>query len=432
MKLFRKLDNYLLHYYPTIWITRIHSFLPIGLGIALLLFLITASVPWNPADDEPDNSISIVLMIIPVLIYLVYWFIFQSRYNVSKSGVRMPLSFEYLNFLSYMLVFFTAFLITSAIPLGNYQRMHNSINEEEFKSDVKALDLGNSLVFGNGSVRFTENETISFIPSDFVYYYNYSDYSYDYSEEYSTKSEITVSRNQAEQIISNFIKAYNKYTYNGIHKTSKEILAEIELNGYTSNLYNDEYYYDSSWDVQFKISNVFRCMEDGWYGEFSEGWFWKISLGVMAFLSMLVWIFKQMKLRQFVFGFISLCLTPLFAGIIAVIIFELLQIRSNEEHVISMVVLAFYIFFTVISIRAFMSSTLHNTGYVITMYVQFFLPLLPLFLWLFFANHNYWSYYYDFEPTANFLYFSGWVIGLASIAAFKPLYTKFRSLPSKN
>ncbi|MBK6527889.1 MAG: hypothetical protein IPG07_21460 [Crocinitomicaceae bacterium] len=71
MKLFKKLDNYLLHHYPSIWITRIHSFLPIGVGIAGLLYLITLTIGWSPKDEMPQDLIPIVLMIIPVLIYLV-------------------------------------------------------------------------------------------------------------------------------------------------------------------------------------------------------------------------------------------------------------------------------------------------------------------------------------------------------------------------
>ncbi|MBI3135904.1 MAG: hypothetical protein HYZ14_14595 [Bacteroidetes bacterium] len=432
MKLFKKLDNYLLHYYPTIWITRIHSFLPIGLGIALVLFLITLSVGWNPKNELPDNVIPVVLMIIPVLIYLVYWFIFQSRYNVAKSGGRMPLSFEYLNFFSYLLVFFMAFLIISAIPLANYQRVKNAIDTEKFAGEMEMLNNGNTLVFGASEITFNDNGTISYYRSEFTYQTYFYDYDYEYYPEYGAPGPITVSRNQAEQIISDFIKVYNTYSNYPITRSSSEILTDQENGNASDFLYNDPYYYDNSWDVQYKLSQISTRMNYGWFAEYAEPWFWKIVCGIMAFLAMLVWIFKQMNLRQFVYGFITICLTPLLIAIIGVILFELLQIRNNEEVAVSTIALLLYMLFATITIRTYLASTLNNAGYVITMYLQFFLPLLPLFAWMFFFDTTYYDYTDNLDYVMNFLYWSGWVIGVLSIAVFKPLYSKFRSLPSKN
>jgi len=443
MKLFKKLDNYLLHYYPTIWITRIHSFIPIGLGIALLLFIINASIGWNPKDDMPNNEVPIILMIIPVLIYLVYWFVFQSRYNVAKSGGRMPLSFEYLNFLSYILVFLTALLIICAIPISNYQKVRNAIDEQSFRTDLEKLNEGNPLVFNSGGVTLNQNGSLSYYPAGFTYQaYDYA-YDYELTPEYGSQGSITVTQKQAQQIIGNFIKAYNKYSRSEITRSSAEILADImDGDGYMDDLfggsynaeleydYNYDYAYDNSWEVQYKLSRIEEGFESGWYGEYSEPWFWKIAIGLIAFLSMIVWTFKQMKLRQFVFGFISLCLTPLLAGIVAIIIFEILRIRHDEEETIAAIALLVYLLLAIIVIRAFRSPTLHNTGYVMTMYLQFFLPLIPLFIWLYFLDDNYWGFYE--ESFLDFIYWSGWVVGLTSIAAFKPLYAKFRSLPSKN
>lgn len=433
MKLFKRLDNYLLHYYPTIWITRIHSFLPIGLALALLLFLLTVAVGWDPRQDMPDNVTPTVLMIIPVLIYLVYWFVFQSRYNVAKSGGKMPLHFEYFNFFSYLLVFFTAFLIISAIPLGNYQKIQNALNENEFATDVENLNLGNTLVNGGSEITFHPNGTVTFYRTTFAYDYYAYDYSYDYIyETEGSAAPITVTENEAEQLISAYIKSYNKYTRVPITASASELLNNRKyslLDGFEGN----DYSYNEDWDVQNKISALLMQRSQGWYGEYAEPWLWKISVGLMAFLALLVWIFKQMKLRQFVFGFIALCLTPLFAGIVGVILFEVIGISGGEEEeTISLVALLFYLLFGILSVRAFLSDTLNNTGYVLTLYLQFFLPVLPVFLWLLLADDLYYNYYGESDRLLNFLYWCGWIIGLSSIAAFKPLYAKFRSLPARN
>jgi hypothetical protein len=434
MKLFKKLDDYLLHHYPSIWITRIHSFLPIGIGIAGLLYLITLTIGWSPKDEMPQDLIPIVLMIIPVLIYLVYWFVFQSRYNIAKSGVNMPMSFEYLNFFSYLLVFFVAFLIISAIPLANYQKVKNAINEEELILDIKNLNAGNALVNGGSEIIYNLDGSITYYPSDFVYPDYYYSYDYSYTNEiYEPASETTISRKTANQIVSDYIKSYNQYTQHEITKSASQILSENEAGDYQYNDYGYDYYsgYESNWEVQNKLSQIQARMYYGWYGEYSEPWFWKICIGLLAFMSILVWIFKQMKLRQFVFGFIAICVTPLLIGIIGVIIFELLQIRSNEEEVVSGLVLFFYLIFAFVAMRGFKQGTLNNLSYVMTMYLQFFLPLIPVFLWLFFIGESHYPYDTE-ENMLNMFYWSGWLIGLSGIFLFKPMYAKFRSLPSKN
>ncbi len=400
------------------------------------MYLITLTIGWQPNEELPDNIIPIVLMIIPVLIYLVYWFVFQSRYNIAKSGVSMPLSFEFLNFFSYLLVFFMALLIISAIPLANYQKVKNAVNQDELMADIENLNAGNTLVNGGTEVIYNLDGSITYFPTDYVYADYYYAYNYEYSyttEIYDPAVETTISRNKAEQIVSSYIKSYNKYSKSKITKSASQILLENESGNFQYNDYGYDYYsgYESSWEIQNKLSEIQTRMHYGWYSEYSEPWFWKISIGVLAFMSILVWIFKQMKLRQFVFGFISICLTPLFVAIVGVIMFELIRFNMDEEEVISGTVLLFYVIFAFISLRGFKMGTLNNLGYVMTMYLQFFLPLLPIFLWLFFIGDDH--YYYDSEENLfNMFYWSGWLIGLSGIFLFKPMYAKFRSLPSKN
>lgn len=443
MKLFKKLDNYLLHYYPSIWITRVHYFLPIGLAIFVLLFFSNLAIGWNPKSELPDASIAVVLMIIPVLLYLVYWFIFQSRYNVLKSGGKMKVGFEYLNYFIYLLVFFMAFLIICAIPISNHAKLKYGVDRAELLKDIDNLNAGNTLVNSTNRVEVLTSGTIRFIPSNFVYNdYYYDEYYYDdyYETTEANYSDWTsVTRNEALIIIKEYIRSYNKYSKYPITNSAQNILKEHE-GFYDTDIpddyyVDDYYYYDDEWEIQYKLGELERRITtDEWYGEFQEPWFWKIAIGIMAFLALLVWQFKQMKLRHFVFGFISICLTPLLMAIIGVIVFELLGYRGAEEIIVSFIALFAYAVIGFFAFRGYLSKTLNNTGYVLMMYFQFVLPLLPLFLWLFFGFKRYDYYYWGDrgEFMLNFIYYFGWVVGLASIIALKPVYTKFRSLPARS
>jgi hypothetical protein len=127
MKLYQNLNNYLLRNYPNIWITRIHLFVPIGLAIFLILFGLNVLIGYDLQADVPNNESPIFLMIIPMLVYLVYWFVFQARYNVEKSGGKLTLFQDYINYFSYFLIFLLSFLVIMAIPLSNSYKVAHSV-----------------------------------------------------------------------------------------------------------------------------------------------------------------------------------------------------------------------------------------------------------------------------------------------------------------
>ena len=132
MKLFKKIDSYLLHYYPNIWITRIHQFLPIGLLPIAGIFLINVFViGYDVRDDISYGEQGIFILIIPVLVYVVFWFVLQSRYNVEKSGGKLSVLYEYMNYFIYFLIFLVAFSILYVLPVSTAYKMKVSINEEQ-------------------------------------------------------------------------------------------------------------------------------------------------------------------------------------------------------------------------------------------------------------------------------------------------------------
>ena len=139
MKLYQDLNNYLLRNHPNIWITRIHLFVPIALAIFFLIFGLNVLIGHNLQSEIPRSENSIFLMIIPLLIYLVYWFVFQARYNVEKSGGKLTLFQDFLNYFSYLIIGFFSFMIIMAIPLSNDYKIAHSISKDELKKDVKLL-----------------------------------------------------------------------------------------------------------------------------------------------------------------------------------------------------------------------------------------------------------------------------------------------------
>lgn len=437
MNFFKKIDNYLLHYYPSLWVTRVHSFLPIGLGLVLLIYVVNISFGWNPKDSLSSEEWPILLMIIPVLIYLVYWFIFQSRYSVEKSGGKTSYWNNYLNFILYSLVFSVAYLFILVIPFSNDHKLTNAVSLEEVKKDILNLNMGNAIVNYSGSFEDVGNGHFDVWNSEFIYdYYD----SYD-SDEYADNSSETITKRQALQRIENYVDSYNKYVRNEITKSPSEILAG-RLSG--EDTYDDDYYYydyyDSDWTVSQKLERIRDLHLGQGYSMWSEPWFWRISFAFIAWLALLVWIFKQMNLRHFVFGFITICLTPLVAAIVAGILFGLIYSYSSGDDAAQFaftLVLILYVCVGIVFIRGYLENKLNQTAYVMSMYFHFWLPILPLFIYgMFLINRDYRYYGYRDEIVGGLteeeiIYWICVGFGVASIAVFKPIYAKFRSLPMR-
>lgn len=434
MKLFKRIDNYLLHNYPSLWVTRLHIFLPIGLGLVLVIFLSNMAIGWNPKDDFPENEIAILLMVIPVLIYLVYWFIFQSRYNVNKSGGKMSIRNEYLNFISYIVVLFVAYMLILAIPYSNYQKLFLAVDEDELREDIENLNNGHALVNDVGVFEWNNGGTYDVQNEMFIY--NYRGYnSYEENETYITTSfydRVTLSKKEVLYRIEKFKEAYNKYTYYETHDSSEEIL--------WNRIYEDEnnitYQYYDDWDIQYKIERLLDIYErNSWIGNGFDKWFWQISFALIAWLALLVWIFKQMNLRHFIFGLISLFLTPLVVVIVGVIIFEIIYMHNTmgEKLGIYLVLIA-YAVIGLIAMRGYKADKLNNGAYILTMYFHFFLPILPIFIFIaiiYGSDYRYSYYYYNEELIFDIIYWSCIILGVMSVLLFKPVYTKFRTLPEK-
>ncbi|MFT5821972.1 MAG: hypothetical protein ACI8ZM_003228, partial [Crocinitomix sp.] len=314
-------------------------------------------------------------------------------------------------------------------------KMAIAVGADEVGQDIEYLNEGNSLVNEEGNFDVMDNNTFRITESNFVYDYYYYD---DYSEYGNVEEQLTLTKRQVLERIDNYVAAYNKYTYNTITR-SAEMILEDRINNDVP--YDDYYnYYDGSWSVSSKVSRIRRLHTGTGYMLWDEPWFWKISFAFIGWLALLVWIFKQMNLRHFVFGFISLCLTPLVGGILGAIIWGIFysSYRSNRiEDLFFVFILIAYAIVAYLFIRGYRQNKLNQTAYVMSMYFNFWIPLLPLFVYLAIISYNRSNYYGHYRDKVlgynaeEVVYILCIILGLASIALFKPVYAKFRSLPMR-
>lgn len=409
MKLYQKLNNYLLRNHPNIWITRIHLFVPIGLAIFFLIFGLNSLSGYDLHSPIPDGENSIFLMIIPVLIYAVYWFVFQARYNVEKSGGKLSLFHDYINYFSYFLIFLISFLIIMVIPFSNSFKVAHSVSKVELQKDIEVLNMGHSI--------FNESNIDSVSNNGYVYFRTSQYGSY---RENRTNHYFTVKEAELESVAENYKKTYNKYAdeYSKIDESVNELMRFALTTEHLSVPYNG---WRSS--VSYKIENIYSMHKNGWYDEFMTVEVFMILGGFLAMFALLVWIFKQIFWKHYVFGLVAMFLTPLFIAIVGLLFFEMFNF--DEEFAFFLVFLT-YLIFAIKVIVGINSPQRNNSAIVMAMYLQLALPFLPI---LIIASSN--SNFRYIEDNFGLVYAISWIVGLLSIASFKYIYKRLSILPSK-
>jgi len=399
-------------------------FLPIGLLVSTFIFFFNIfAFPYSQKNALPDSALGITLMIIPVIIFAVFWFVYQSRYNVEKSGGKLSIGMEYMNFFIYYLIYSVVFLMVLVIPLSNYIKVYLKANPTELKEDIKHLNKGNTIFYNAGTLVDLKNGYYKYPETYFTYYYDYS-YKTDWSNYYDNYDTVTVSKKQIFQIIENFKIAFNKYTNYPITH-SPEIIIQNNLDNIYVYYGEDQYDYSYKNNVSYKINELNRRIINGWLGDFQEKWFYQVILGIIAFFTLLTWIFKQIHWKTYVFGLVALALTPLVMSVFFLIIDFLLYSGGRiSEKIFLRFVLFLYLVIGTFSIRGYILNRKNYVGIVSTMYLQFFLPMLPLFL---IAVYNERILDNEFD----IIYYVCWGIGLLSILLFKFMYRKMSLLPAK-
>jgi len=421
MNLYQKINDYLLRYYPSIWITRVHLFLPIGILLFFVLFGINVFLfPYNVADNFPDTEVGTFLMLIPVLIYLVYWFVFQARYNVEKSGGKLTITQEYLNFTIYYTIYSLALLLILVYSLSSNYKVAHAVSPQELQQDIVILNRGNAVFRGNENSFYKEGKDYVFVTNNY-YEPGYSEY---YTSSYYPDYEKSVHKVRLEEdelieVVENFKKVYNKYTNNTITKSAEEIiLARLTAQDYISLLPESRYQNSPN----YKLGKIERLHYKGWAYPYLQNDFLKLFSALIALLALLTWIFKQIEWRAFVFGMVAILLTPLLLVIMGVVIFKALRLEDYTGFVLG--ILAYVVLGSIIFTKGIKSKEKNRLALVSTLYLHFFIPFLPFFVWGFF-QHKF------LRDELDIIYFIGWAIGLLSIGIFKYIYKNIRLKPSK-
>ncbi|MDB4088709.1 hypothetical protein N9544_03700 [Flavobacteriales bacterium] len=506
MNLFQKIDNYLLHNFPNIWVTKVHVFLPIAFIFMLIIYTFNVIlIGYDVKYPFPQAEWGVTLMIIPVIVFIVYWFVIQARYNVEKSGGKLSIPLEYMNFFLYFLMFGISYLLISFIPYTNDLKIAKTVANTEVSQDIKNLNVGNTIINERELIE-TRGNRYSIKYNNYIesYYWEENDYSEDVAEateaasyeetEYAEEdvaSEINVTdeaivetiddeseyiyeeeyeenyyknkyikyedyirnpipkttynlhilatKKQVEEIVSDYIYSYNKYTTNEITASAKEI-AENELKGelqnYNYNYYqqynNDDYRYNS-WrnEVSYKVGYIARLKiqnNGAFEANYGNGELSKIIVSWLLMLSLMVWIFKQIHWRDYIFGLLALVLTPVLVGILGV--FFGIFMGAGEELLFTLLFVA-YAVAILFTVKGFASNYKSRFSIVTAMYLHIWLPILPLFYY-FFMYEVYYRNNYELrrDYNAETLFYTSIIIGLLSIGLFKLIYKKMRLLPN--
>ena len=414
MKLYQSINNYLLRNHPNIWITRIHLFAPIAIVVFLLLFGLNAFMGYNLHNEMPRIEDSIPLMIIPILVYLVYWFVFQARYNVEKSGGKLNLFQDYLNYFSYFIIFFLSFMLLMAIPFSTAYKISNSVSKDQLQKDIVILNKGYGIFHQSHKIDKTGN-TITFRSSTEFGYYDY------YNKSNVIAKDIKLSSNAFKKMTANYIATYNKYEKDGISMSASELVSKA-FSG--EKLPDAQNWWRNS--IRYKVDKIQELQEKGWYHDFTQKEGFMVLGGFLAMFALLVWIFKQIHWKHYVFGLVSVFLTPMLIGIFGLIFFEIFDF---DESGVFLLVYAVYIGFAIKIIAAVLSLQSNKSAIVMAMYLQLALPFLPVIIFGDYMSKR--SYFDGFEDHFETVYIISWIVGLISITVFKYIYKRLTVLPSK-
>lgn len=427
----KKINQYLLTNYPTIWNTKAHIIIPILLVIHALYFLLAYSQPVSLNDisnisfypDEGLFSFSILLSGIMLIIWLVYYF----RNNALKN--LYPKSWPSLAG-EFFIVLITSFLICGI--LFSFQKgatlKYNSFFN---KANIHIVDEVN-----------TTNIALAFLPEDFDSYHysrscNYNgdngtvdndsldnmrnsnsnvsgsfsylnycrlginlDYRKDNPKIYSQEDvHIIVNRwllsnnkDSVKSVIVNYLKLVTKYGGSYQIDVDKQVddifstkdfvvtntIASSESNN--DNLFIDRYYVNNA------LSTMYRRTDNNYEYNFTRYTgmvYWYIAFSI----AILIFSFKLFTLRTWVISLIS-------AGLLSLIFIMLGVVTRGAEGVATFYIVLALLFFIGGTILVFDNSGKRYSGVMLVLFFWSLLSLLPTTLLLIeehnhnFDNHN--------------------------------------------
>jgi len=327
----KRLDYHLLLHHRLLWITKIHYVLFYSVVVLGLTYIVTSWFPASPANYFDPIAISVILGLL-TLVPFGFWLFKQISFSIETNYGRRSRTTGYaqwmLQFLAIAL-FFTLPIIGGI--MGQY-RVANLVESADFVQDMNILNIGNPY-FPTSNYRDNIHDhqpngnSSDYYSYDFTYFSPYPSV-YLFGENLHHSSEVksihevshcgTIKREQ----IDNFIIAFNKYG------------GQIDMD--TETILENYYAYDSSGDVDHHLEaqkdKVQSHIRDISLAKASDIFplddftFWTILMVLVFSTSVVLTVFQQSQIRDFIIATISgigLLLGLIFTSIIANEVFHL-------------------------------------------------------------------------------------------------------------
>ncbi|MFT6499960.1 MAG: hypothetical protein ACJASQ_000067 [Crocinitomicaceae bacterium] len=425
-KFLKKLDAYLLRKHPNLWVTNIHYVVFYTLIFDSILYGLTRLKGFDITGPLSDPDTPISLMIVPAVLIFLFWFIKQARYNVDKNYGRSNIGHDYQNFFVYVV---SIFLITSTIfviPQGLSDNMKSAIPLEQLDSDTEKLN--NGYAYFTKSVSFVNDEIVSRRSPIYIY-------KRDYYADRGMNKTVPVNREMALKEIKMFISTYNKYSDDKLAITPLQVFKTaqshqaVNLNNYGR--------YDAR--VNYKLERMYSIYRNRNAALLSNSDFLKFIFGIVGFLALATWIFKNVHWKNFLAAGITILLSPLAAGVIAVILYSLLQLNDTGPNAAFAVIILVNFFSFLWFIIPVLNKKYSSMSVINGILLQLWLPFSVFFysLMVYDTSRRGYDYYSDnYEEFHNWwesylmsTYWIGWALLLISIPVMKRFYKYMWALP---
>jgi hypothetical protein len=429
-KFLKKLDSTLLRKYPNLWVTNIHYVVFYTLIFDSILYGLTRLKGFAITSETSDTITPVSLMIVPAILIFVFWFIKQARYNVDKNYGRSNIGHDYQNFFVYVLSIFLIITTVFIIPEGLSDNMKSAIPLEQLESDTDKLNKG--YAYFHREVTFVDDEIVSrrspvLILRDYYYISNSH-----------TFKKVKVNREIALNEIKDFIATHNKYTNHKIDLTASQVLEKAQ-NDINVRLPQYDEFGNYIQSVDSKLEKMHRIYKHREGAMFANSDFLKVLFGIVGFLALATWMFKNVHWKNFLAAAITILLSPLVAGVIAIILFSLLQFRDNGSGSIFAVIILLNITSFLWFIIPVLNKKYSYMGVINGILLQLWLPFSVLFysLMVYETSRRRYDYYSDnYEEFHNWwesyfmnTYWIGWALLLISIPVMKRFYKYMWALP---
>jgi len=350
----KRLDYHLLLHHRLLWITKIHYVLFYSAVVLGLTYIVTNWFPASPANYFDPIAISVILGLL-TLVPFGFWLFKQISFSIETNYGRRSSTTGYAQWILQFLVIalFATVPIIGGI-MGQY-RVANLVESTDFVQDMNTLNIGNPY-FPTSNYRDNIHDhqpngnSSDYYSYDFTYFSPYpSAYLFGknlhHSSEVKSIHEVSHCGTIKREQIDNFIITFNKY--GGQIDMDTEAILE-NYYSYKESHHSDHYLKAQKEKVRSHIRDINLAKTSDIF-PLDDFTFWTILMVLVFSTSVVLMVFQQSQIRDFIIATISgigLFLGLIFTSIIANEVFHLGSDGDETFFVISLFV------YTVLLIKA--------------------------------------------------------------------------------